>query len=177
MLSYFCKTLLPTLLFGLLLLSQASPSAAQPEQDIKAAYLYNFIKFITWPEFTSEQTFNLCILGEDPLNSTLKRLDQRLVHGASLKIQNISSLSPASQCRVIFIGHSEERGLDGIFSFLGQSPVLTVSTIDDFASQGGTIGFVTLGNRVRFNINLKHAQQAKLTISSKLLELANKVVK
>ena len=139
--------------------------------------MYNFIKFISWPNFTNKQTFNLCILGEDPLNQKLKQLHQRPIHGSPLQILKLSRLDSPTQCSVVFIGHSEERFLDDIFASLRLAPVLTVSTIDDFATLGGTIGFITLGNVVRFDINLKHAQHANLTISSKLLELANKVVK
>ena len=173
---FSCKTALFYAIAFILSL-QATFTFARSEQEIKAAYLYNFIKFINWPKPLNNPAINLCILGDDPLNENLKHLDQRPIHGTPIHTIHLKRLPLLSSCHIVFIGRSETQFVDEIFTTLGQDPVLTVSTIDKFASLGGTIGFITLGNVVRFNINLKHAQYANLTISSKLLELANDVVK
>jgi len=155
--------------------------------DVKAAYLYNFIKFISWPSIESASTtdnqinkasvFNLCLLGEDPSYKKLSLLDKRPIHGHTLTIKSIPKFSPSDDCKVLYIGASEERFLNNILPRIHSTPILTLSSIPNFANLGGTIGFITLGNVVRFNINLKQAEATQLSISSKLLELANKVVR
>jgi len=178
MLRYLNNKILPHILFGLSILALSAVCSAKSIHDLKAAYLYNFIKFISWPtELTDETEFRLCLLGEDPGNDKFKLLEQRPIHGRSLHVKTISTLSPSDQCTVLFIGTSEEKFLSDIITELGESPTLTVSSIPNFAVQGGTIGFVTLGNVIRFDINLGKATHNQLTISSKLLELANQVVK
>lgn len=151
---------------------------AKSEQDVKAAYLYNFIKFIDWPEDANSGTHNLCLLGKDTINGKLQKLHERHVKGKTLNVITLSSYEAIKDkdCRILFIGRSEEKFLDDIFTQSPNSPTLTISSIDDFADEGGVIGFIKLGNVIRFNINLKQANNSDLSIRAKLLELANKVV-
>ena len=160
----------------------STSALAKTEQDVKAAYLYNFIKFIEWPATDNGQDIQiLCVLGKDAINDKLKLLNQRTVRGKILHVVDISGFeqSDIESCDILFVGQSEEKFLDKIFSNASSSstPTLTISSIDEFADQGGIIGFVKLGNVIRFEINLKQALDTKLSISSKLLELANKVVR
>lgn len=152
-------------------------SYAKTEQDIKAAYLFNFLKFINWPNDDIESGHRLCVLGKDSLNDKLKLLNQRSIRGKQLEVIAISDSKHTDVCSILFIGVSEAKLLENIFSSAHTNATLTISSIENFAELGGVIGFVKLGNVVRFEINLKQADQMQLSISSKLLELANKVVK
>ena len=172
------KKILLSILLGSLFFLQTSVCSAKSVHDLKAAYLYNFIKFISWPdEPSTDIEIKLCLLGEDASNDKFKRLEQRPIHGHPLLIKSINQYDDTSDCSVLFIGASEEKFLNDIFTTLGDKPTLTVSSIPHFAAQGGTIGFVTMGNVIRFDINLKQATKTQLSISSKLLELANQVVR
>lgn len=155
----------------------SSLSSAKTVQDIKAAYLYNFIKFISWPEANDQTEFNLCVLGDDPLNEKLKMLDARPIRQQSLHVKHITSMKTDTNCQVLFVGESEKKFIDNIVQHYSERSTLTVSSVDDFVVRGGMIGFITLGNIIRFDINLKQARQTHLSISSKLLELANRVEK
>lgn len=148
---------------------------AKTEQDIKAAYLYNFIKFIAWPGIEDQTDFTLCIIGDDPANEKLKALNSRPIHQLKLQIKHFYTPTSNTRCHVVFIGESETKFIDKIIKFYSHTPTLTVSSTEGFIHKGGMIGFITLGNIIRFDINLKQAKNSQLSISSKLLELANQV--
>ncbi|MFT6029333.1 MAG: hypothetical protein ACI8O8_001069 [Oleiphilaceae bacterium] len=167
---YIASTLL-----WLPLILQASTGFAKTEQDIKAAYLYNFMKFIAWPSIETKSEFNLCVIGDDPLNEKLVMLDTRPIHELNLHVEHFYTPNENTKCDVVFIGESESKFIDNIIEFYSHTPTLTVSSMEDFVHKGGMIGFINHGNIIRFDINLKQAKDTQLSISSKLLELANQV--
>lgn len=171
------KLLLIASLLWIPLILHASTGFAKTEQDIKAAYLYNFMKFIAWPSFEGQTEFNLCVIGDDPALSKIKMLESRQVHNLNLHVEHFYSLKNTTNCHALFIGESEKKFIDKIIKLYSDTPTLTISSMDDFVHRGGMIGFITLGNTIRFDINLKQARDTQLSISSKLLELANQVEK
>jgi hypothetical protein len=157
------------------LLLHASTGFAKTEQDIKVAYLFNLMKLISWPETSHSGSFNLCILGSDPVNEKLTQLQGRKL-GPELTLDLLFLSKPDHHhCHVVFVGESEKKFILDIVEFYSHTPTLTVSSVENFTNYGGMIGFITLGNIIRFNINLKQARETQLSISSKLLELANQV--
>ncbi len=166
---------LASILLWIPFLLYSSLSFPKTEQDIKAAYLYNFIKFINWPELEQQKEFNLCVIGDDPALEKIKSLDSRKIHKLDLHITHLYSLNANTHCDVVFIGESEKKFIEKIVKFYSHTPTLTVSSMEGFIHKGGMIGFITLGNIIRFDINLKQAKENQLSISSKLLELANQV--
>jgi YfiR/HmsC-like len=161
----------------LLFIINSPLSNAKSETEIKAVYLYNFIKFVNWPDLPEDSHYKLCLLGNDSLNEQLERLDKRSIKGRLLSVHALSNYQQATDCNILFVGQSEKKFVSEIISASENTPTLTISDIEDFANLGGIIGFIKLGNVIRFDINLNKAQQTKLSISSKLLELANQVVK
>jgi hypothetical protein len=157
------------------LILHASTGFAKTEQDIKAAFLYNFMKFIDWPSDEDQTQFNLCVIGDDPVNEKLKMLESRPIHKRILHVEHFYTLNSDTTCQVVFVGESENKFIDNIIEFYSHTPTLTVSSMEDFVHKGGMIGFINLGNIIRFDINLKQAKETQLSISSKLLELANQV--
>ena len=157
------------------LILHSSIGFAKTEQDIKAAYLYNFMKFIVWPGIEGQAEFNLCVIGDDPINEKLKMLESRPIHQLNLHVEQFYTPTKNKNCHVVFVGESETKFINKIIQFYSHTPTLTVSSSEDFIHKGGMIGFITLGNIIRFDINLKQAKNTQLSISSKLLELANKV--
>lgn len=157
------------LLFSL----QASANDADVEYKVKAGYLYNFTKFITWPEDQSE-TFNLCIVGEDPFGDLIDPIEQRTAFGRPIKLFRSNSFNKDQRCHILFISAS----ITDIFLLKGMLVIrdidksLTVGEGKDFAAQGGMIGFINKDGRIKLQINLKMLQQSDLKISAKLLEVA-----
>ncbi|MGB5475262.1 MAG: YfiR family protein [Gammaproteobacteria bacterium] len=154
----------------------ASPAdeSLQTEHRVKAAFLYNFARFITWPELPAGE-FTLCVLGSNALGEQLDMLLNKTVHERQLRVMHLNSTKGLDQCQLVFVGRSHAHQLRTVMSALRDRPVLTVSDIDDFILSGGMIGFRLIDNKVRFEINTAAAGSAGLSISSKLLTLATTI--
>ncbi len=145
------------------------------EYAVKAAFLYNFAKFVDWPSesFRNETTpLVLGIVGVDPFGSLLETLKDKTVKGRKLVIRRLSRLENFEDCQILFISGSEKGALRPILAAVKNHPILTVSDIDRFAPQGGMIGLVAVDNTINFEINLDTVQRSKLKVSSQLLKLA-----
>jgi hypothetical protein len=150
--------------------------SAQPvsEYDVEAAYLYNFGKFVQWPDSAKKNpTFDICILGDDPFGGTLDKLIANdHMGGRPIRKRIIGRSSEASGCAIVYISDSEAGNLHRILAHFAGSGVLLVSNLPDFAQQGGMVQFVIEGDRVRFKVNLNPANQSHLVLSSELLKVA-----
>jgi hypothetical protein len=160
----------------ILALSTEQANSRDLISEVKAAYIYNFTKFVNWAEESDGSTktsIKICVIGTDPIGDILEELSYRQVEGHPLKVEIYTSdISNLPRCQVLFICRSEEQQLPRILKQLAGSNVLTASDIPRFSKRGGMIGFVTEGGRVKIEINLRVAQQAGLKISAKLLEVS-----
>lgn len=174
--------------WGLLLLAFFAALACPPvlraenplqrEYEIKAAYLYNFINYIDWPENAFPApggTITIGIVGQNPFGGALDVLNGKQVKGRTVALKQISDTKELDQCQIVFINSSEKARLPELLDKLKDSRVLTVSEIDGFAQQGGIINFISEHNKVRFEINPDAARRLGLNISSELLKLAKLV--
>ena len=155
--------------------AQATPPPG--EYELKAAFLFNFAKFIDWPRssFASLQSpFSICVLGEDPFGRALDdNLQQKMIGDQPLAIRRLKDKFEARRCQVVFVSSSETKHLAEIVESLRGAKLLLVGDTAGFASSGGTIEFtLDQDNRVRFTINTDAADRAGLKISAKLLALA-----
>ena len=145
------------------------------EYEIKAAFVYNFAKFVEWPEtkFGDDKApLIFGILGHNPFGAALERLDNKTVRGRQLIIRQYADQTNLSQCHMLYIGKSEKSELKRIIGHLGSQSILTISDIQDFAKSGGHINLVIRQNKIRFIINSVAAKKANLKISSRLLKLS-----
>ena len=149
---------------------RSSPS----EYEVKAAYLYDFGKFVTWPaNAATGDEFPICVLGQDPFGATFDAtIAGETINGKKVVVNRIAKPQEAVSCRILFISASEERQLKEILATLDKTSVLTVSDISQFTRRGGMIQFVIDANRVRFEVNVTTAERAGLTLSSQLLKVA-----
>jgi len=156
-------------------------ASAPSEYEVKAAYLYNFGRFVQWPAkamAAEGDSFPICVLGEDPFGSTLRAtIAGETIGGKNIVARRISRSEEAVNCRILFISSSEDRQLKEILAALDKASVLTVSDIPQFARRGGMVQFILEENRVRFEVNLAIAERAGLTLSSQLLKLATSVTR
>jgi hypothetical protein len=146
------------------------------EYQIKAAYLYNFAKFVEWPPEASpgaNDPLAICIFGEDPFGDILTELAKgKSINGHKLVIRQLKPPQDLRGCQVAFISSSERNRLHSVLESLKGASVLTVGDTEGFAALGGVISFTMEDNKVHFDINVDAAERAKLRISSKLLSLA-----
>lgn len=145
------------------------------EYKVKAAFLYNFAKFVQWPQTGNTPRtgpIRLCVVGANPFGALLESLNGRTVKGRKLKIQVTSRPQDALAAQILFIALPDEAERREVLRRVRHHPVLTVSDTEGFCAQGGIINFVIVDNKVRFQVNLAAAARAGLRISSQLLKLA-----
>lgn len=148
------------------------------EYEVKAAFIYNFLKFIEWPDkvFTDNPfTMNLCIVGENPFGNAINSYQGDKVSNRTIAIKKSESLQDIRNCHVVFISRSEKDRIQQIMKALRGSNILSIGDTDTFEKQGVIINFSIVENKVRFNINVNAARQSGLRISSKLLKLSRAV--
>ncbi|MBI1824306.1 MAG: YfiR family protein [Nitrospirae bacterium] len=170
------KILISILLIGVtvFLPIQATPSSPN-EYQVKAAFLYNFAKFVEWPQeaIAGGQPFVIGILGQDPFGNELdEAVAGKTVREKKITVKRFSKIEEAIHCHLLFISNSEDQNLAQILRRLEGAPVLTVSDMGQFAEKGGVIQLVTDQNKIHFAINMAAAERVGLKPSSQLLKLS-----
>ena len=151
------------------------------EYEVKAAFLFRFAQFVEWPADTFKGAgapFTYCTIGDDPFRGALERtLNGKTIGQRPLRVEHLNGAGRVEECQVLFVGGSGERKhVEEMLAGTGTLPILTVGEGDRFAENGGTIGFCTEDNKIRFEVNLDAAGKAGLKISAKLLALAKTVL-
>lgn len=169
------------LIAGCSLLLGATVSRAEQneiEYKVKAAFLLNFAKFVTWPETTNPPaTFPLCVVGEDPFGAALNGVEEKQIGGQNVSLRRGLAIGDGlAQCRMLFIGSSERANMTRIFKAIAGKSVVTVGDIEGFAQRGGMFEFKDQGGRLSFVINNAKAKESGLRISASLLSLALEVL-
>jgi hypothetical protein len=149
------------------------------EYKIKAGYLYNFTKFITWPE-TKSPTFNLCLLGNDPFGSVIEPIEKKSAFDRPIKLIRLSEAALLAatnwnaECHILYLNSFNKQ--KAVFTKIQANPnkagILVVGEGDGFAADGGMIGFVNRDGRIKLQINPQSVKQTDLKVSAKLLEIA-----
>ncbi len=148
------------------------------ENDVKAAFLYNFTKFVEWPpsHAPSAEPFRLCVLADPEFTRAVdSTIADESLDGRRLLRVEPQSVDEVRGCAILYVG---PRYLDRGARLLAAArdlPVLTVGDGSQFVEHGGAIGFVLENNRVRFDVNARAVQRAGLKVSSKLLRVARSV--
>lgn len=172
------KTVLLIAMIAVSVVATGAETPSLDEYQVKAAFLYNFAKFVEWPADAlpdASASITLCILGEDPFGITLEQtISGKIVIGRKLVIKRLKEIysSKLEVCHILFISLSEKRRLLPLLEVFKDASVLTVSEIEWFAKVGGIIHLTLEEGKVRFEINVAAAERARLKISSRLLRLA-----
>jgi hypothetical protein len=148
------------------------------EYQLKAAFLYEFGRFVEWPWFaeSGKSQFSICVLGVDPFGAWLDdAVRSKTVEGLTVAARRILGTKDVEGCHVLFISSSEDNRLVEILGSMEGRGVLTVGEGMPFVRRGGMISFTIEDNRVRFAINKRAAEEAGLKLSSQLLRLATMV--
>lgn len=162
-------------LIVLCLVSGASADESSQEYQVKAAFLVNFARFISWPEGAfspARPDFSLCIIGKNQFGSALTGLDEKRIDGRRISIEHISTFQLASSCHMLYVESSEEKNYRANAASLAHKPLVTVSDISGFADIGGGIEFVSQGSKLSFIINRSSMIQNGIQVRAALLDLA-----
>ncbi len=163
-------------LASLLLLSffVSSSFSSPTEEELKTAFVYNFLKFVSWPKFLGD-TLHLCVVGKTALKSYLPALNGRFIKNRVLKVTVIEG-EPLSSCQALFVGSLSSNKLKFLLEEAKHESVLTISDLPGFLKNGGIIEIFQVNNRLAFGVNLIAARKSGLKLSSRLLKLAKMVI-
>jgi len=149
--------------------SVRADAASQREDQFKAAYVFNFVKFVAWPDAVAADTLTICFFGGDGVYAALiNGIESKRVGNRSLAAVQVTDSMPAPRCDALYIEASKAAN----YMLPADPAVLTISDAANFTARGGMIGLFTENHRLRFVINVRNASQAGLHISSDLLKLA-----
>jgi hypothetical protein len=167
--------------YGLIILLAFVFSKAKGQQyteyDLKAAYVYNFSKFVNWPEtsFKSETSpFIITVFGDNPITPVLnKALKSKNIKGREIKIRVIYNIEEIGETHILFVSRDAQGQLAQIIKHCENQSILVVGDIiENFCQSGGIINFTAKSSKYRFEINNQAAHNSNLKISSKLLALS-----
>ena len=159
--------------------STVTPPALS-DSALQVLYLYNFAKFIEWPErvFSGKQSpIRLCIYGERPseIRQSAGSIEGKIVQGRAIAVRRNATLTELNDCQIVFVSGIEERWLSEVLRIAHAASALTASDMEDFVELGGGVGLLMVDHQIRFEFNLDATRAAQLTISSQLLKLAKAV--
>ncbi len=153
------------------ILAAAVPVAS--EYDIKAAFLFQFSRFVEWPadSFSGpDAPLTICVMGSNPFGSALQEISQgESVQTHALAVKVYERLEDLDACHIVFVSTPATAT---VLEYLAGKKILTVGDGYDFTTRGGAIGFVTINGKVRLHINRATAESSQLRISAKLLRVA-----
>ena len=158
-------------------LANAAPAGAQSDREnqMKAAFLLNFAKLVTWPDEIPAPDRFVCLLGTSPLSAALQTIDGRTAQGKTIRTRTVGSVNEAAGCHIVFVAVPDAE-IDATLEALhAAGDPLTVGDTNNFASRGGVIGLASHRNRVRLELNVGAADRRGLVVSSQLLRMSNVV--
>ena len=149
------------------------------EYRVKAALLFNFIKYTTWPKSAFDKAsdpIKVLVVGVDPFGDVLeKTFEGKTLHGRSIAIERSKELPKELKAHLVFAGELDATNLPKLIAATREKPVLLVGDRPDFAAQGAYLNFYEEGGKVRFEVNLSRKSDTKLELSAELLKLARVV--
>jgi hypothetical protein len=156
-------------IIAIALLAPRDASAADGlEYQVKAAFLFNFLKFIDWPPSPIGSPWVIGILGSDPFGEVLDdTVRGKTVGNRIVEVRRYARFADVKNCNILFIGRTE-------YERMGtptQPGLLTVGEAPGFLKSGGIINFYIEDNRVHFEIQPAVARSTGLHVSAQLLKL------
>lgn len=155
-----------------------SEAGAPTEAQVKAAFLFNFAKFVEWPAkafATASSPIEVVIVGDSAFSKEVEKVVKgKTVNGRKLSVK-ASDGNKIETCHILFIAESEKKRINKLLDAVKDSPTLTVGETSNFIQSRGMIGFLVVDRKVAFEINNGLAKKRGLTISSQLLKLAKRV--
>jgi hypothetical protein len=170
-----CFALAALVAFAAHLPAPAVAANAAGEYNLKAAFLFQFTKYVHWPADPTGPVA-ICVLGEDPFGDALdEALSDKTSKGHTVVARRIGSAKAGADCRIVFVSRSEQGRLGATLAALGNRPTLTVADMDRFPQRGGMINLNLENERIKLEVNPDNAARVGLKIGSDLLRLADVV--
>jgi len=159
-------------LFTFLSMGLALGQAEKPIYEIHAAMIYNFMKYIQWPEDAGGE-FVVGVLGEDNVFNTLKSYYDGKPKGTKkYSIRKLSDISEAAACQVVYIGKNKSKEFDNVKNAVAGKPILTITDSFNLGKKGSCINFKVVDEKLKFEINQASMNSASLKVAGQLSSMA-----
>jgi hypothetical protein len=149
---------------------------AAPAGETESALILKIGKFVRWPEAAfpsaAQGTLQLCIAGGTDDDAALDELNGRKLQERIIAVTHLASNDEISGCQILFVSRSESGRVAQILTPLMYRPVLTVSDMEGFITQGGMVGIKAGSGKTSFVINRPASSRAGLTIGAQLMQIA-----
>ncbi|AEW00442.1 hypothetical protein A4D02_24240 [Niastella koreensis] len=143
------------------------------EYNLKAAFIYNFTRYIEWKAEAGENEFIIGIIGSSPIDDPLGEIVKtERVDNKKIAIKRFNKPADISFCHILFISQSAGVALDDILTKTSGKGMLVISEQNGYAELGTAINFVIINRKLKFEANVRAINSAGLTASSQLLKLA-----
>lgn len=164
------------LLFGIMLLSQFDLKAQGTDYKFHTVFIYNFTKYIKWPESASSGNFVIGIVGKSGISDPLKEMaTTKTVNGRPIEVKQFNSIEEVKGCHMVFLPQDRSKDLAAARTKLASEPTLIISEKPGLAQQGSDINFIMSDGRWKFEINQATTETHQLKISQELIKFALKV--
>lgn len=161
-------------------LAEASSRAAEKELEykVKAAFLINFARFISWPETSfvdDDAPFSICILGEDPFGKAFSGIEGKSIQGRKIQILQCNNPQKIPSCHLLYINLPTRGELQQSLQTISSNAIATISDLNNAASLGVIFELIKIDGRLSFKINNSKAKEVRLNVDASLLDLATEV--
>lgn len=141
--------------------------------EIHSAMLFNFMKYIQWPNESEPGDFVLGILGEDDVFNTMKsRYDGKPKGAKKYVVKKLSSAADAAECSVVYIGKFKNKEFENVKAAISGKSVLTITDSVNLGQKGSCINFKIVDGKLKFEINNASVTESNLKVSSQLSSMA-----
>jgi uncharacterized protein DUF4154 len=157
--------------------AELSAQAEGLEYDVKAVFLLNFSRYVTWPQERLTPPFRICVLEPDPFGRRLAAvIEGERWQDGTIEVREVPEVVSARNCHLLYVPAAAASAFAEDAKELAREPVLTVGETEAFLTHGGMIRLFLESKKVRFSVNRAAAESVHLQISSRLLRLAREVV-
>jgi len=157
--------------------SHAQAIDSHPEYAVKAAYIFNVLRFIDWPESpvspAANQEINVCLLGNNQIEQYLRPIESKKIGDTAIKLMRIDSAAQTTNCHLVFIANASKTLSTQTINNTRNKPIITIGNNLEFTQKGGLLAFYIVDNKVRLSLNKNTLDHSTLKASALLLEVCD----
>lgn len=160
------------LMLGIFFMFSLTEARAQKEK-YHSLFIYNFSKYVKWPEGQQSGDFVIAVIGSDNMAKTLKAMaSNKKVSGHNIVIKEYNNSSEVGSCHILYVAEGSSNQISAVLAKTSQKPVLIVSDKPGLAKKGAVINFIEQDGKIKFELNQQMAESRGLKVSGSLTSLA-----
>lgn len=160
-------------LIGLILFTTSIQSAMAQKEKYHSVFIYNFSKYVKWPDAQNSENFVIGVLGASAIQKDLEAMAAaKNVNGRTIEIKQFKSAEEVSDCHILYVAATASEKFNQVLSETNSKPILVVTDNPGFANKGAAINFIEVGGKIKFELNQKNVEKRGLKVAGSLASLA-----